>query len=244
MPQARRAPSPRRSPCWCSRPARCGGRRPPGRHAPAGPLPRCSLDGLSADGGSPATGCRGGASRDRLSGGGPATIVWRLVSQRNQRIDRPPFDLVTPPQSSRDGWYDAVWKQCATRPPRPSLIHGKCPRLPPGLEWATRDTGFADPRRAGVRGVNHTFLPCQGSWQGSRCPDRNLNRYAGVPPVHQAASVAQVRQRKETSPQPAPTTPPPPWSAAPTAGICSSHPPGPLARTLQDGHHAGGDTGR
>jgi len=29
--------------------------------------------------------------------GGPATIVWRLVSQRNQRIDRPPFDLVTPP---------------------------------------------------------------------------------------------------------------------------------------------------
>jgi hypothetical protein len=28
--------------------------------------------------------------------GGPATIVWRLVSQRNQRIDRPPFDLVTP----------------------------------------------------------------------------------------------------------------------------------------------------
>jgi hypothetical protein len=35
--------------------------------------------------------------------GGPVTIVWRLVSQRNQRIDRPPFDLVTPPQSSRDG---------------------------------------------------------------------------------------------------------------------------------------------
>jgi hypothetical protein len=32
----------------------------------------------------------------RLSGGGPATIVRRLVSQRNQRIDRPPFDLVTP----------------------------------------------------------------------------------------------------------------------------------------------------
>jgi hypothetical protein len=34
-------------------------------------------------------------------------------------------------------------------------MHGGCPRLPPGLEWATRDTGLVDPRRAGVRGESH-----------------------------------------------------------------------------------------
>jgi hypothetical protein len=166
------------------------------RRALAGVL---ALD-LSTDGGSPATGCRSGAPLDRLSGGGPGTIVWRLVSQWNQRIDRPPFDLVTPPPLQPGRLVPAVWKQCATGPPRPSLIHGGARGCPPGLEWATRDTGFADPRRAGVRGENHTFLPCQGSWQGSRCPDRNLNRYAGIPPVHQAASVAQVRQRKGDKP--------------------------------------------
>jgi hypothetical protein len=82
-------------------------------------------------------------------------------------------------------------------------MHGGCPRLPPGLEWATRDAGLLTPDGLGSE-EDQTFLPCQGGWQGSRCPDRNLNRYAGTRPVHQAASVTQVRQRKETSPQAAP----------------------------------------
>jgi len=41
--------------------------------------------------------------------GGPTTIVWRLVSRWNQRIDRPPFDVVR--------WvpHEAVRRQNATR---------------------------------------------------------------------------------------------------------------------------------
>ena len=136
-----------------------------------------------------------------------------MVSQRNQRFDRPPFDLVTPfSQSSRDGWYDAVRRQYATRPPRPSLIHGVPEVDPRALNGRPGTPGLLTPDGLGPS-ENHTFLPCQGSWQGSRCPDRNLNPYAGTRPVHQAASVTQVRQRRETSPQE--HRPPPPGASGP-----------------------------
>ena len=39
---------------------------------------------------------RGSLGPDSQGRGGPATIVGRFVSERNQRIDRPPFDGVTP----------------------------------------------------------------------------------------------------------------------------------------------------
>ena len=84
-------------------------RRARGVRVSAGPLPEmlargsvdrshARLSGPRNNGGSPATGCRAGLPRTRLhqGRGGPTSIVWRLVSQRNQRIDRPPFDVVTP----------------------------------------------------------------------------------------------------------------------------------------------------
>jgi hypothetical protein len=66
--------------------------------------------------GSPATGCRSGAPTDPTHRqGGPGTIVWRLVSQRNQRIDRPPFDLVTP-SSNPAGTVCTTPYEGSTRP--------------------------------------------------------------------------------------------------------------------------------
>ena len=78
--------------------------------------------------------------------------------------------------------------------------------MPPGLEWATRDTGFVDPRRAGDRERITPSCHARGAGRAVSDPDRNLNPYAGTRPVHQAASVTQVRHRKETSPQAAPTS--------------------------------------
>ena len=45
--------------------------------------------------GKPRNGLPRRGSLGPLGRGGPATIVRRLVSQGNQRIDRPPFDVVT-----------------------------------------------------------------------------------------------------------------------------------------------------
>jgi len=60
-----------------------------------------------------------GLPRTRLSGGGPATILWRLVAQRNQRIDRPPFDLVTPSPNPAGTVGTTVRRQYATHRGRP-----------------------------------------------------------------------------------------------------------------------------
>jgi hypothetical protein len=90
-----------------------------------------------------------------------------MVSQRNQRFDRPPFDLVTPfSQSSRDGWYDAVRRQYATRPPRPSLIHGVPEVDPRALNGRPGTPGLLTPDGLGPS-ENHTFLPCQGAGRQS-----------------------------------------------------------------------------
>ena len=70
------------------------------RRAIAEMLARGSVDRL----GKPRNGLpQRGSQRTRLTKeGGPSMIVWRLVSHRNQRIDRPPFDLVIPsPNLSR-----------------------------------------------------------------------------------------------------------------------------------------------
>ena len=49
-----------------------------------------------------------------MKGEGPATIVWRLVFQGNQRIDGPPFDVVTGrPRASSWAWI------CFGPTPRP-----------------------------------------------------------------------------------------------------------------------------
>jgi len=130
-----------------------------------------------------------------------------MVSQRNQRFDRPPFDLVTPfSQSSRDGWYDAVRRQYATRPPRPSLIHGGARGCPPGLEWATRDTGFVDPRRAGSERESH-LLAMPGELAGQSVPGSQSESLRRHPARTSGGFGNSGTSEKGDKPSGAPTTP-------------------------------------
>jgi hypothetical protein len=78
----------------------------------------------------------------------------------------------------------------------PEVAPGPC-MGDPGHRVCRPQTGWG-PRE------NQTFLPCQGGWQVSRCPDRNLNRYAGTRPVHQAASVTRGTSEKRDKPHPRP----------------------------------------
>jgi hypothetical protein len=81
-------------------------------------LPRGSVDKL----GKPRNGLpQRGSHEPGLQGrGGPGTIVWTLVSRWNQRIDRPPFDVVrwVPPE--------AVRRQNATRSRVRAYRLGRC----------------------------------------------------------------------------------------------------------------------
>ncbi len=108
-------------------------------------IARCQPEGLSTDptpiclvqdrGEAPQRAAAAGLPRTRLTDKGPGAIVWRLVSQLNQRIDRPPFDLVTPSPNpagtvGATQYGGSTRRQYTTRPPRPSCIHGArgCPR--------------------------------------------------------------------------------------------------------------------
>jgi hypothetical protein len=81
-------------------------------------------------------------------------------------------------------------------------MHGGARGCPRALNGRPGTAGLLTPDGLGSKRESH-LLAMPGGWQGSRCPDRNLDRYAGTRPVHQAASVTRVRQRRETSPIPA-----------------------------------------
>ena len=172
----------------------------------------------------------------RLSGGGPATIVWSLVAQRNQRIDRPPFDLVTPSPNpagtvgtTQSGggatchrgrpWYTGV----------PEVAPGPCMGDPGHRVLLTPDG-------LGSEGESD-LLAMPGELAGQPVPGSQSESLRRHPARTSGGFGNSGTSEKGDKPSGRPTTPT--RSAAPTAGLCPSRPAGPLATTLRDGHHAG-----